>query len=121
MSGQPANFPRRRRSLLRVVSVALVFTAFDVAKPVHIDDTAYVLRAHHIAAHPLDPYGGTIFWYDHPEPANAILVPPVLPYWLALSIRLFGENPFLWKLGLFPFALLFAAALDFLLLRCCPG
>lgn len=123
MSGQIANFPRRQRlrRLLRVSLLALAFTLLDAAKPLHIDDTAYVVLAHHIAAHPRDPYGGTIFWYSRPDPANEILAPPVLPYWLALGIRLFGEHPLAWKLWLFPFALLFVAALDALFGYFCAG
>jgi hypothetical protein len=34
-----------------------------------------------------------------------LLAPPVLPYWWAAAIRLFGEDPWLWKLWLFPLCL----------------
>jgi hypothetical protein len=98
-----------------------VLTALNAAKPLVIDDTAYALIARQIAAHPLDPYGFDLFWYQAPIPAHLILAPPVLPAWLALAIALFGERPLLWKLWLFPFALVLASSLWTLLRRFAPG
>ena len=37
--------------------------------------------------------------------ANGVLAPPVFLYWLALAVRLFGANPWAWKLCLLPFCL----------------
>jgi hypothetical protein len=96
-------------------------TLLNALKPLQIDDTAYYYFAAQVAQHPLDPYGFEIFWYDMPEPAIGVLAPPVLPYWWSLAIRLFGAQPFLWKLWLLPFNLLFAAALFVLLKRWTPG
>lgn len=75
-----------------------------------MDDTAYYSYADHIAVHPLDPYGFTVFWYDRPQPAHEVLAPPVFLYWWALGIRLFGDTPVLWKLWLWPWCAVFAAA-----------
>jgi hypothetical protein len=80
-------------------------TVLNALKPMHMDDTAYYKIARQIAGHPLDPYGFHMLWYQHPEPANQILAPPVVPYWLAIAIRLFGDTPVVWKLWQFPFAL----------------
>jgi hypothetical protein len=93
----------------------------NAAKPVIIDDTAYLAFARHIAQHPLDPYGFTLFWYAKPEPAFEILAPPVVPYWLAVGNRLLGENIPLLKLWLFPFVWLFAWAAGDLLRRFARG
>jgi hypothetical protein len=79
-------------------------TLLNAIKPMHMDDTAYYKIARQIASHPLDPYGFRMLWYQHPEPANQILAPPVVPYWLAIAIRLFGDWPMVWKLWQFPFA-----------------
>jgi hypothetical protein len=98
-----------------------VVTAANAVKPVLIDDTAYLTYARHIAAHPLDPYGFTIFWYTVPEPAFEVLAPPVVPYWLALGIRLFGEHVAILKLWLFPFVWVLAWAVDDLLRRFAKG
>jgi hypothetical protein len=91
--------------------VALLYTLLNAVKPLHIDDGAYVVYAHQDAAHPLDPYGFAMFWWYNPEPANHVLAPPVLPYWWALGIRLFGERVWLWKLWLLPFSALLAFGL----------
>jgi hypothetical protein len=82
----------------------------NVGKPLVVDDAAYYAYAAHIAEHPLDPYGFTIFWYQQPQPATEVLAPPVFCYWWALGIRLFGDSPVLWKLWLWPWCVLFAAA-----------
>ena len=97
--------------------LAAVVTLANALKPLVIDDTAYVAFARQIAAHPFDPYGFTIFWDTRPEPAFGVLAPPVLPYWLALGIRLFGEHPPLLKLWLFPFLWALTASLNDLLRR----
>lgn len=97
--------------------LAVLFTGLNAIKPLQIDDTAYEYFARNIAENPLDPYGFAMFWYTRPEPANGVLAPPVLPYWWALVRSLVGEEPILWKLGLFPWAMLLAHGLNGLLLR----
>lgn len=94
-----------------IIGLAALYTLLNAVKPLHMDDTAYCYDARQIASHPFDPYGGTVFWYDRPDPASEILAPPVLPYWWGAAIWLFGERPLLWKLWLFPFALLFVWAM----------
>jgi hypothetical protein len=101
--------------------LALVVTLANAAKPVAVDDTAYLIFARHIAADPLDPYGFEMFWATVPEPAMTVLAPPVVPYWLAAGIRLFGEHPPLLKLWLFPFVWAFAWAVRDLLRRFARG
>ncbi len=101
----------------RLLILAVVVTLANAAKPVAVDDTAYLAFAAHIAAAPADPYGFELFWYDAPEPAMDILCPPVVPYWLALGVRLFGVEPVLLKCWLFPVAWLFAWAVRDLLRR----
>ena len=59
--------------------------------------------------------------YNRPVPANHALAPPVIPYWWAAGIQLFGMHPWAWKLWLFPFCLLFVMAFDALLRRFAPA
>jgi 4-amino-4-deoxy-L-arabinose transferase-like glycosyltransferase len=99
------------------VFLAAALTAANTLKPPLIDDTAYLSLARQIAHKPLDPYGFELFWYSEPEPANHVLAPPVLPYWLALGIRILGEEPVLLKLWLFPIALLLVISMYALLRR----
>lgn len=101
--------------------LAVIVTLANAAKPVLIDDTAYLAYARHIAYHPLDPYGFDVFWYTVPDPAMEVLCPPVVPYWLAAGIRLFGEHVLLLKLWLFPFVWVFARAVGEFLRRFARG
>ena len=94
-----------------VLWIALALTLANIFKPLVVDDTAYYQLARHIASNPLDPYGFAIFWRDVPEPAIQLLAPPVLPYWWACALTLFGDTPILWKLWLFPFAHALSGAL----------
>src|SRR5262249_12587902 len=86
------------------------YTLLNAPKPLTVDDGAYYYFARQIAHDPLRPYDFTMFWYQRPHPANQILAPPVLPYWWGLGLALLGDEPFLWKLWLFPFALGFVLA-----------
>src|SRR5262249_20311190 len=43
--------------------------------------------------------------------------PPVLPYWWAVGFKVFGDQPFFWKLWLFPFCFLFVYSLHALFRR----
>lgn len=103
--------------LAHPLTLAVLLTLSNAAKPLVIDDTAYLLFARHLAQHPADPYGFELFWYTDPLPAMKIILPPVLPYWLAAGIALFGENLLLLKLWLFPFAAMLAYAARFLVRR----
>jgi hypothetical protein len=104
-----------------LVVLAAAYTALNAARPLLIDDAAYEYFARQMARAPLDPYGFAILWYDQPQPANEVLAPPVLPYYWALVRSLLGERPWVWKLALFPWALLFVTALHGLFRRFGPG
>lgn len=101
--------------------LALALTLLNAGKPLHIDDGCYWQYARHIAREPLDPYGFYSFTAERPQPANQTIAPPGLSYWWAVAIRLFGERPFLWKVWLLPFSLLFVYSLHTLLLRFARG
>jgi hypothetical protein len=103
--------------LTRLFALALLFTLLNAFKPLCIDDTLYHYHAEQIAQHPLDPYGFRIFQNDRPEPAIRALAPVLMQYWWAISIRVFGQHPFWWKVWLFPYALLLVFSLHSLLRR----
>ena len=111
----------RWQRLTGPTALAVIVTLANAAKPVAVDDTAYLTFARHLASQPLDPYGFEIFWYTAPQPAMEVLLPPVVPYWLALGICLFGEEPVALKLWLFPFVWLFAWSVSRLLRRFAGG
>lgn len=101
--------------------LAVVFTLLNCLKPLCIDDTLYYYHAQHLVSHPLKPYDFEVYWLDRPGPAVEVLAPPLFPYYWALGIKLFGPHPFLWKLWLFPLALLLVFALHSLFRRFAPG
>jgi hypothetical protein len=109
------------RTVLPIVTLAALLTGLNTLKPLHIDDATFYFNAAQIAAHPLDPYGYVMLRWSDAVPALHALAPPGLTYWWAAAIRLFGEQPVLWKWWLFPFALLFVASLAALLRRFAPS
>lgn len=106
---------------LSLALLALLYTLLNCVKPLQVDDAAYYYYARHIAEHPLEPYGFEIHWYQWPSDANHVLAPPVVPYWWAGAIRLFGDRPFLWKLWLLPFSVAFVFSLHALARRFARG
>ena len=87
---------------------AAVLIGLNAAKPLVIDDAAYHAYAEQIREHPTDPYGFEVFWGNAPQPARDVLAPPVVPYWWAGALALFGESVVAAKLSLLPFALALA-------------
>src|SRR5262245_54966731 len=109
------------RSRLLPVALAALATAVNAAKPVAVDDQSYVVLAEQVSRHPADRYGCTQFVYDRPQPANEVLAPLGLPYWLGLGVALFGNDPVRLKLWLFPVLLLLTLSLSALLRRFARG
>src|SRR6516165_4432060 len=86
-----------------LILLAMFVTVVNAFKPLAVDDSVNYEFARQFAHHPLDPYG---FNYNGVS-ANYTLVPPVTMYWWAAGLRLFGDQPFLWKLWFLPFNALF--------------
>jgi 4-amino-4-deoxy-L-arabinose transferase-like glycosyltransferase len=103
------------------IVLAVVFTLLNAVKPLHIDDSYYYIHARHIAEAPFDPYGFSFMFINQWLPANNALAPPLLLYWWAAAIRLFGTQPLLWKLWLLPFSLAFSLSLAALFERFASG
>jgi hypothetical protein len=111
----------RPSTWLALLLLAVLQTLGNIAKPLHIDDAAYFYYARQAAQNPLDPYGFQMFWWHNPEPANEVLAPPLLPYWWSLAMRVDGNHPWVWKLAMLPFSLLFAGSLYALFRRFAHG
>jgi acetyl esterase/lipase len=110
--------PTRLRPAPALLGLAAAVIALDAVKPLTIDDAGFHAFAAQIARRPSDPFG---FEFMGVNPAMETLAPLLLPYWLAGALRLLGEQPWLWKLSLLPFALLLAFALHALLRRFARG
>jgi hypothetical protein len=87
--------------LLGLIALMACVPAF--AKPLTIDDAAYIQYARHILHDPANPYGFDIFWTQEPESAHKVLAPALVPYWWALGIHLFGDSELLWRIWFLPF------------------
>ena len=102
-----------------VLGVALLLQASVLLKPVHIDDALYLAIARQIAQDPLDPYGFVINWQHMPQPAYEVSIsPPLLSYWFALVITVFGESVVALHAAMFPWILLACWSVHRLCERC---
>ena len=90
MSTAPAT---RQRPVWLLLLLTLLLGVLNVVKPLHMDDAAYFAYARQIAAHPFDPYGFALLWYQEPNHAIEVLAPPVVPYTWALGLTIFGDHP----------------------------
>jgi hypothetical protein len=107
---------RRLGTPALLVLLAALLTLCNCIKPIHMDDAAYVAYAAHIDEYPLKPYDFQLYWDYQMHPANQVLAPPVLLYWIAGAMRYLGDEPWLWKLSLLPLHVLLVFSL-FVLLR----
>ncbi|VTS03487.1 hypothetical protein [Tuwongella immobilis] len=103
------------------IFLAILLTAWNVPKPLVIDDSAYWEYARQSAKNPWDPYGFSLNWYQYREPAMEILAPPLVPFWWGRGIALGLTEPWQWKCWFFPFNWCFARAVWSLARRFAPA
>ncbi len=84
-----------RTDLPWLLAFWLFATAWNLAKPFHIDDTAYLDVARWIAANPWRPMSGVVHWGHDPEPIPVVNQPHLFFYLSALVGHLTGwrETP----------------------------
>jgi hypothetical protein len=105
---------RARRGEVWLVALFAVAPLLPfVTKAVSIDAPVFVSVAHQILAHPLDPFGFQMVW-DPTSPDAWVFNrnPPLVSYYLAPWIGLFGEVDTWLHVAMLPFSLL--AGLSFL-------
>ncbi len=105
---------------------AAIMCLANAFKPAVVDDTAYLWFVPAIIENPLHPYGEPpdgfpLIWYGYGQGAYTLLIPMVVPYWLAMGAALFSDELVVLKLWLFPFCLIFTLALTALLRRFASG
>lgn len=93
-----------------ILCLAAVSTGLlNSLKPVHIDDALYLSIAEHILQKPWDPYGGIINWQHVPQPAYQVSIsPPLLNYYFAIVMAVFGNSLLTLHLSMIPWMLLLA-------------
>ncbi|MGH0031301.1 MAG: ArnT family glycosyltransferase [Myxococcota bacterium] len=103
----------RGRETLGVALLATLPLLPFLDAAVSIDAPVFVAVAEQIVAHPGDPFGFELVW----DPTSPVVSefnhnPPLLSYWLAPFVALFGPAEWAMHLAVVPFSLL--AALSFL-------
>ena len=107
------------RDLWVIVAVTGALLAPFATKAFHVDDPLYLWGARHILSEPLRPYDFSVNWAGNPEISmwRETKNPPLMCYWLAAGIALFGERELPLHLWALPFALLAAVSMYFLARR----
>jgi len=102
-----------RREALGVAALAVLPLLPFLDKAFSLDAPVFVAVARQIVVAPLDPFGFEMFW-DETSLAAAEFNrnPPLLSYWLAPWLAVFGEREWVLRAALLPFPLV--AALSFL-------
>jgi 4-amino-4-deoxy-L-arabinose transferase-like glycosyltransferase len=86
----PAGVPRRVVTWPWLGILWLAVTAYNIAKPFHIDDTAHLEIARWIAGHPLHPMSGMLNWGGVNQPIYDTNQPHLYFYLLAGWSSVFG-------------------------------
>ncbi len=85
----------------------LIATGTNLNKAVHIDDTAHLLIAKHIIQDPGHPMSGELFWgVSKREKIHRTNQPHLIPYYLAIWLKLFGESDWILHLSMSIFSLI---------------
>jgi len=81
----------RRRHILWLAILTLAVLAPFINRAFNIDEPLFVWTGAHIRAHPLDPYGFKVNWYeDEMGMAEVTKNPPLAAYYIALASLIFG-------------------------------
>jgi len=109
---RPGELPaRRRREIALVAALALLPQIPFLGNAFALDAPVFLAVARRILEAPLDPYGFHMLW----DPTSTFAAqfnrnPPLLSYYLAAWMALFGESEVLLHAALLPFPLLAALA-----------
>ena len=118
---KPTSYPRQQWAFVVLAAIALGMTLLNCTKPLTVDDPFFYEFAKQIARDPLHPGDFLLYGRQWPNLGILMLPPPVLPYWLAMSVRWFPDSPAIWKLSFLPFSLLLTFGLYFLARRTVGG
>jgi len=80
-----------RRHLLWLVLITITVLAPFLNRAFNIDEPLFVWTGAQIRAHPLDPYGFKVNWYNNEKDmADVTKNPPLAAYYIALASLIFG-------------------------------
>ncbi len=80
------------RNVFIIIVFAIIFYLPFANKAINIDDTAFVYMAKQITKDPLRPYSFELEWLSRTGKATHILDTPLVSYYMAAVISLFGPN-----------------------------
>ena len=83
---------RRKIDFFIIAFFVIFLTLPFINKAVHIDDTVFIYMARQILNDPLRPYSFNLDWSVYSGPAIFVADPPLVPYYIALIMKIFGEN-----------------------------
>ncbi|NQZ99742.1 MAG: glycosyltransferase family 39 protein [Myxococcales bacterium] len=111
MSEIARSAPATRREILAVAALTLLPLLPFLNAAVSFDGPVFIAVARQIVEAPLDPFGFEMLWDSTSlEVAKFNRNPPLLSYYLAAWMTLFGEREFLLHLALLPFPLMSSLA-----------
>lgn len=109
----PAARAALRRETLWVAALAVLPLLLFLDKAFSVDAPVFVAVAQQVVEAPLDPFGFEMFWDETSlSVAEFNRNPPLLSYWLAPWLAVFGEREWVLRAAVLPFPLI--AALSFL-------
>ncbi len=93
-----------RSDLTWIVLVSVLLSLPFLNKAFHIDDPVVLQCAKRILINPLDPLGGEFDWFGVVLPFWQVTTnPPLLSYYLAPLVSIFGESETILHLAMMPF------------------
>lgn len=101
-------------NLLIICFFVLLLTLPFMNKAVHIDDIAFLYIAKQIIKDPLHPYSFNLEWSSETGLAIHITDPPLMPYYIAIILLLFGEIEWVLHLSFIIFPLIAGISMYYL-------
>ena len=93
-----------RSDLTWIVLVSVLLSLPFLNKAFHIDDPVVLQCVKRILINPLDPFGGEFDWFGVTMPFWQVTTnPPLLSYYLAPLVSIFGESEIILHLAMMPF------------------
>lgn len=93
-----------RREWLAALGLALALAVPFLDKPIHIDDPVVLRVSENVLRDAADPLAGRMDWFGHQLPVWEVTTnPPLLSYWLAPVVALFGDSEIALHAAMIPF------------------
>lgn len=83
------------KTIFFLLIIWLIVTGFNITKPVHFDDTAFLEVSRQIVKDPLHPFSQKTYWRGTAESTVTFYHPLLIPYLYATVTKFFGESELL--------------------------